>query len=337
MNFRLLLPFVIVNTFIPISAYAEVRGITSITLDNPPLEDLVEADFQALLGLDVNLIPFASADPTRPDIFLSQQLMTGFTTEISTVTSIRGPVAVTDVVTFPTGVEPPIGDNIRSTWGFLGEEPLGAEALLGTNVGAAIDNAGGTASGIPQPFKVFFSSPVTGVPGAANDFFIIDLIGDDGVDLRPIDSSGNLIGDFSLRLISGAGEGLFNNFNLGDFGIIENFEITVSSENLGNLGLSDDVIIDDIPLAGIAFDIEDFIGSGELNSLAGLEITPLNLDDSISSADGSIDILAIGHNTDGIATVPEPTNILGTILVVGLGITLNKNPTFNKKHSTIDC
>ena len=283
--------------------------LTSIILNNPPTEDLVEEDFQELFGSDVNLIPFPSSDPTRPDIFLSQQLMTGFTTDVSSVVSIAGPISVTEAVTFPTGLEPPTGDDIRSTWGFLGEEPLGVEALLGTNVGAAIDNAGGTESGTPQPFNVFFSSQLTGVPGPANDFFLIDLIGDDGVDLRPIDSAGNLIGDFSLRLKSGPGEGLFDNINLGDFGIVENFEITVSSENLSNLGLSEDVIIDDVPLAGIAFDIEDFTGTGELTSLAGFQITPLNLDDSISSADGSIDILAIGHNTQATAAVP----IFGTI------------------------
>ena len=267
-----------------------IAPLKTIILDNPPTEDLT-------FDSDVDLVSFPSSDPTRPDIFLSQQLMTGFTTDVSRVDAIAGPVSITDVVTFPTGIEPPTGDVIRSTWGFLGEEPLGVEALLGTNVGAAIDNAGGTESGVPQPFNVFFASELTGVPGSANDFFLIDLIGDDGVEIRPLDSDGNLIGDFSLQLTSGSGEGLFNNINLGDFGIVENFEITVSSENLSNLGLSEDVIIDDVPLAGIAFDIEDFTGTGELTSLAGFQITPLNLDDSISSADGSIDILAIGHNT----------------------------------------
>ena len=223
--------------------------------------------------------PFPSSDPTRPDIFLSEQLLTGFTTDVSRIEAIAGPVSITEVVTFPIGAEPPTGDLIRNTFGFQGSEPNGADALLGTNVGAAIDNAGGTESGVPQPFNVFFASEVTGVAGSANDFFLIDLIGDDGVDIRPLDSEGNLIGDFSLRITSGPGEGLFNNINLGDFGIVENFEITASSENLSNLGLSEDVIIDDIPLAGVAFDIEDFTGTGELTSLAGFQITALNLDD----------------------------------------------------------
>lgn len=274
-----------------------IAKLTSINLDHPPTEDLVESDFQEIFGSELDLIPFPSDDPTRPDITLSQQEMTGFSTEISSVDSIAGPVLVTNVVTFPTGIEPPEGDIIRSTWGFQGEEPSGEEALLGTNVGAAIDNAGGTESGIPQSFNVFFAERVKGVPGAANDFFIIDLIGDDGVEIRPIDSSGKLIGDFSLELKSGPGEPLFDNINLGDFGIVENFELTASSENLSNLGLEEDVLIDDIPLAGIAFDIEDFEGTGKLTSLSGFQITPLNLDDSISSADGSIDILAIGHNS----------------------------------------
>lgn len=296
-----------------------IAKLTSIVLDNPPTEDLVEADFQEIFGSELDLIPFPSEDPSRPDITLSQQQMTGFNTEISHVESISGPVLVTEVVTFPTGIEPPEGDLIRSTWGFQGAEPLGEEALLGTNVGAAIDNAGGTELGIPQPFNVFFSSQVKGVPGAANDFFIIDLIGDDGVIIRPIDRNGELIGNFSLELKSGSGEPLFDNVNLGDFGIVENFELTASSENLSNLGLAENVLIDDIPLAGIAFDIEDFheIDSSKqtnntlegesqpLRSLAGFQITPLNLDDSISSADGSIDILAIGHNSLGTITKPD--------------------------------
>lgn len=316
--FCLLLTLAASSLFLPFSVRAEVKGLTSINLNNPPIEDLVEADFQEQLGADLNLIPFPSGDPTRPDIFLSQQLMAGFTTDVSSVDSIVGPISVTDAVTFPTGVEPPAGDVIRSTWGFLGEEPLGVDALLGTNVGAAIDNAGGTESGTPEPFNVFFSGQLSGVPGAANDFFLIDLIGDDGVDLRPLDGAGNPIGDFTLQLASGPGEGLFNNVNLGDFGIVENFEITVSSENLSNLGLPEDVIIDDVPLAGIAFDLEDFTGTGELINLAGFQITPLNLDDSISSADGSIDILAIGFNSEA-AAVPEPSTVLGIFLALGLG------------------
>ncbi len=273
--------------------------LRTLILDNPPTEDIT-------FDSDVDLVSFPSNDPTRPDIVFSEQLLTGFTTDVSTVEAIAGPVSITEVVTFPTGAEPPTGDLIRNTFGFQGSEPNGADALLGTNVGAAIDNAGGTESGVPQPFNVFFASEVTGVAGPANDFFLIDLIGDDGVDIRPLDSEGNLIGDFSLRITSGPGEGLFNNINLGDFGIVENFEITASSENLSNLGLSEDVIIDDIPLAGVAFDIEDFTGTGELTSLAGFQITPLNLDDSISSADGSIDILAIGHNTQAaISDIPD--------------------------------
>ena len=282
-----------------------IAKLKLITLDRPPTEDLVESDFQEIFGADLDLIPFPSNDPARPDITSSQQQMIGFSTEISSVDSIAGPVRLSEIVTFPTGAEPPAGDTIRNTWGFQGEEPAGIEALLGTNVGAAVDNAGGTESGTPQAFNVFFASELTGVEGAANDFFIIDLIGDDGVAIRPLDSAGNLIGDFSLELKSGAGEGLFNNVNLGDFGIVENFELTASSENLSNLGLSEDVTIDDIPLAGIAFDIEDFTGTGELTSLSGFQVTPLNLDDSISSADGSIDILAIGHNTLATDTILE--------------------------------
>ena len=315
------------SLFYPLSVRAKVRGLKTIVLDNPPTEDQLFSGPE-FLDCDpnlANLVCFPSDDPFRPDIVLSEQLMTGFTTDISEVTSIGGPVKISDVVTFPTGF--PVGeDDIRNTWGFLGAEPLGTDALLGTNVGAAIDNAGGTPSndasqdfGEPQPFKVFFGTELTSVTGPANDFFLIDLIGDDGVDLRPLNSAGNLIGDFFLRLTSGPGGNLFNNTNLGDFGIVENFEITVNSENLSNLGLSEETIIDDVPLAGIAFDIEDFTGTGELNSLAGFEITPLNLDPSISSARGSIDILTIGYNTQAVS-VPESNNIFGLLALGNLGI-----------------
>ena len=327
MKFSLRLILVSLSFFSPLSVRAEVRGLKTIILDNPPTQDQLFPG-PGFLDCDPNipnLVCFPSDDTSRPDIVLSQQLMTGFTTDISQVTSIGGPVEITNVVTFPTGF--PLGqDNIRNTWGFMGLEPSGIEALLGTNVGAAIDNAGGTQSpdnpqefGEPQPFKVFFGAKLTSVEGLANDFFLIDLIGDDGVDLKPIDIDGNLIGDFSLRLISGPGGNLFNNTNLGDFGIVENFEITVNSENLGNLGLSEDTIIDNIPLAGVAFDLEDFSGTGTLTSLAGFEITPLDLDPSISSAEGSIDILTIGYNTQA-TSVPESNHLIGLLTLGSIGI-----------------
>ena len=117
-----------------------IAKLKLITLDRPPTEDLVESDFQEIFGADLDLIPFPSNDPARPDITSSQQQMIGFSTEISSVDSIAGPVRLSEIVTFPTGAEPPAGDTIRNTWGFQGEEPAGIEALLGTNVGAAVDN-----------------------------------------------------------------------------------------------------------------------------------------------------------------------------------------------------
>ncbi|MEM8780672.1 MAG: hypothetical protein AAGF26_17755 [Cyanobacteria bacterium P01_G01_bin.49] len=310
MKLPLHLVLVSFSIFLPIAVRAEVQGLKTIILDNPPTIDVEFLD-------QPDLVRFPSDDITRPDIVFSEQLMTGFTTDISSVFSLAGPVEITNVVTFPTGF--PTDDNIRNTWGFMGTEPLGTDALLGTNVGAAIDNAGGTSSGDPQPFKVFFGTELTSIVGPANDFFIIDLIGDDGVDIRPIDGDGNLIGDFVLRLISGPGGNLFDNVNLGDFGIVENVEITVNSENLSNLGLSEETLIDDVPLAGIAFDFEDFIGTGTLASLAGFEITPLDLESSISSAEGSIDILAIGYNTEAIS-VPESNHIFALLCLGTWGI-----------------
>ena len=106
-----------------------IAKLVTITLDNAPTQDFLEADLQEILGADLDLIPFPSDDPTRPDISLSQQLMTGFTTDISNVNSVAGPIAITEAVTFPTGIEPPTGDTIRNTWGFLGDEPLAEEDM----------------------------------------------------------------------------------------------------------------------------------------------------------------------------------------------------------------
>lgn len=280
-------------------AAAEVRGLTGLILADPPTEDLVDADFADVPNGFIR--PVESLDP---DVSDSTVLMTGFTTEVSEVTSVGGPTAVTGLRTFPLGLEPPAGDVLRNVWGFEGPEIAGADSILGTNVGAGLDNAG--ASGDPdlpiQPFDVYFGVDLFGAEGAANDFFLLDIIGDDAVLLQPLDADGLRIGDFSLQLASGPGPNNFGNSDLGDFGLT-GFDLALFLENGANIGLEEETVIDDVPLAGVAFDIEDFVGTGELESLAGFRITGLDLPEDVSSGQGSIDLIAIGYNT---LAVPEP-------------------------------
>ncbi len=289
---------------------ADVLPLTTLLFESEPTVDLVDADFA---GVPNGFIRPNFSD--APDVATSEATITGFGTSAGLVNAIAGPVDATNIVTFPTGLEPPAGDLIRNVYGFQGAEPTGISSILGTNVGAGLDNAGATGdtSNPIQPFEVFFGRSIVGAPGAANDFFLIDIIGDDAVDLRPIDANGDLIGDFVLRLASGPGPNNFGNSDLGDFGLT-GFDMALFLENGANIGLPEETVIDDVPLAGVAFDIEDFDGTGTLNSLAGFQITPLDLDPSVSSAEGSIDLIAIGYN---VAAVPEPTS--AAMLLVGLG------------------
>ncbi|MGF1494406.1 MAG: PEP-CTERM sorting domain-containing protein [Microcoleaceae cyanobacterium] len=299
---------------LPLKAVAEVRGLNSLFLEDLPTEDLTDSDFDTVPNGFIRPVPSDS-----PDVSDSTATVTGFTTDISTVTSVGGPIRLTDVVTFPAGLEPPAGDVIRNVWGFQGPEIAGVDAVLGTNVGAGLDNAGAT--GDPdnpiQPFNVFYDQTIVGAAGDANDFFLIDIIGDDAVELQPIDAAGNVIGDFALQLASGPGGNNFANSDLGDFGLT-GLDLSLFLENGSNIGLAEETVIDDVPLAGIAFDIEDFTGTGTLSGLSGLRITPLDPDPSVSSGEGSIDLIAIGFNADA-AAVPEPSAIFGLFVLLGSG------------------
>ncbi|MGF1484125.1 MAG: PEP-CTERM sorting domain-containing protein [Opitutales bacterium] len=304
-------------TSLPGPALATVSGINGLIFEGiAPTVDLTDADFNNL-GVDF-IRPGGVSPDGRPDVTDSTTNITGYTTPFGTVSTLAGPVQITNLQTFPTGLEPPIGDVIRNVWGFQGPELPGANSALGLNVGAGLDNAGAT--GDPDnpiaPFQVHFGTWVGGSPGVSNDFFIMDIIGDDAVDLAPLDIYGNVIGDFVLRLASGPGANNFGNSDAGDFGSVDGtgFDLSLILENGANIGVVDGTVIDDVPLAGISFDIEDFEGTGSLNQLAGFEVRPLALDPSISSGQGSLDLIAAGYNTAG--TIPEP----GMITFFGLGL-----------------
>ncbi|MEM7627709.1 MAG: PEP-CTERM sorting domain-containing protein [Planctomycetota bacterium] len=90
------------------------------------------------------------------------------------------------------------------------------------------------------------------------------------------------------------------------------FDLDLILENAFTIGLAEGTIINDVPLAGVAFDVEDFTGTGVLSGVAGLRITPLDLDPSVSSAEGNLDLVTIGFNTNA---VPEPAS--GALLLFG--------------------
>ena len=154
-----------------------------------------------------------------------------------------------------------------------------------------------------------------GAAGAANDFFIMDIIGDDAVRLDALDAQGNVIAGFDLVIQSGPGGNNFGNTDLGDFGLA-GFDLALVLDNseVPPIASPTGTVIDDIPLAGAAFDIEDF-GDGTLEALYGFRVTALDPDISISSGEGSIDLIAIGYSADA---VPTP----GAFGVLGLGALL---------------
>ena len=300
------------------NSQADVMGLTGLLFADTPIADLGADDFAGVPNGFIQ--PNFSSDP---DVSDSTAEITGFTTGAGPVRNLRGPVDATGVVTFPAGLEPPVGDVIRNVWGFQGPELPGIDAILGTNVGAGLDNAGATGdSANPiQPFDVHFGTEIDGAVGAANDFFLIDIIGDDAVSLQPLDLAGEVIGDHSLTLASGPGPNNFGNSDLGDFGLT-GFDLALFLENGANIMLPEEIVIDDVPLAGVAFDIEDLFAPGAVLPVAGLRITPLDLPEEISSGEGSIDLIAIGFSAQ--AAVPEPGSA-ALLLAAGV-LTLTRWP-----------
>lgn len=316
-------------------AAAQVSAITGVTLQgNPALTDLTAAEIDALNG-DFGVIsaPFSAA----PDITSSTAILESFTTASGgIVTGLLGPSRVLNLTTSPTGspalapspIQPagfavggpgrttgafggpsngatPTADPIRNVYGFLGTEPDGAAAILGApNLGAGLDNAG--AGGVA--FDVLFDTRIIGAAGAANDFFLFDIIGDDAVLLQPLNAAGEVIGDFSLTIQSGPGANNFGNSDLGDFGLVGlDLALILDNSEAPPISQPTGTVIDDVPIAGVAFDIESFVSDSDpaalLDALYGLRITALDPDSSISSGEGSIDLLAIGFSA---AAVPTP-------------------------------
>ncbi len=272
-------------------ARAKVAGFTGGTLDPSPTTDIV--------------IPNALNTNTDADFDITNTtLLKFFTTEFGIVDTLAGATSVKNIVTdssvFGSGEnESPALDPIRNYWGFKGSEVNGSDSLLGLDVSNGLDNA--------TTLDAFFGTTLNdaGAPGLANDIFITDLFGDDSIRVLPLDKEGNPINDFELAINSGTGNFLFDNQgnfvpqinDIGDWGDT-NTDLTIfidrTSEN----------VFDDINLAGVAFDLSDFQGTGILTGVAGVRIQGTY----VNSGQGSIDTGIIGYNTAGVA-VPEPSSL----------------------------
>ncbi|MEM9661869.1 MAG: hypothetical protein AAF937_06130 [Planctomycetota bacterium] len=292
-----------------LSARGDVLPFLSIAVDPAPIfdagmDDFVGAPAAVNVGTDPDL-----------DIVTSTANLLRYTTAAGTVSTLAGPIGAANVSTFPTGLGPPAGDTLRNVWGFQGPEIDGIDSILGLNVGAGLDNAGFSGSAdVTESFDVFFGVEVVGAPGAGNDFFIMEIIGDDTIDIQALDINGNAIDGATLRIASGPGGDTFNNTDLGDWGDT-GLDLALVLENGANIGLPEGAIVDDIDLAGVAFDVEDF-GDGSFTGIAGFRITGIDDPMEISSGQGSIDLIALGYNT---AAVPAP-GVLAILPVAGLAL-----------------
>jgi hypothetical protein len=177
----------------------------------------------------------------------------------------------------------------RNLWGNAGTEINGAASLVGldASTGAVDINTA----------NFFFGQTVQAEPGKGNDIFILDLGGLDAITVKPIDDSRALIGDFSLSISDTAwGTLLKSTANLD--GLLNPFD---------NSPWNDGSPVTDVGFNGLAFDLSDFVGTGTLSGVAGIQIF----------GGGTFDPVVVGF------AVPEPTSAL--LLATGLaGLALRR-------------
>lgn len=279
------------------SANAAIAGFTSISLTEPPTSDLV--------------IPNALNTNVDFDFDITETaILKSFTTEFGTVNTLAGVTSILNLITDntifepgPGGNESPEVDSIRNYWGFESSEIDGVDSLLGLDVAHGIDNA--------ETLDAFFGVTLAqnGASGVANDIFLTDLFGDDSIRILPLNKDGIPIGDFQLSINSGPGEAIFDTNDIGQWGDTNldlSLFIDFTSENL----------FDDINLTGVAFDLSDFEGTGQLIGVAGIRIEGT----SINSGAGSLDVGVIGYNSQAVqvVSVPEPrfSPLFGSILLL---------------------
>jgi len=152
-----------------------------------------------------------------------------------------------------------------------------------TGVAAIVDGSGLRATsgsnGIGNGVDVFFGQNVDGL-----NLFLIDFGGEDSITIHPLDSAGDLIGDFALATTSGGG----TDFSPPSISMIGAATVTSS-------------------LRGIVFNTSDFTGTGPLSGVEGIRLLGAGLD----------------LNAVGIAAIPEPSS-LALLLISACGMVLRR-------------
>ncbi|WP_017658442.1 PEP-CTERM sorting domain-containing protein [Baaleninema simplex] len=298
-------PFIkpIALSFLMISELTRpARGVvlswTSATFSPKPTRDIV-LDPQKF---DILKDPSIPSDPD-PDI-TNTAILQSFTTEFGVVDTLAGVSYVTNILTDNTvigpDVEEPLFDSIRNYWAFERQEVNGGDSVTGLDISVGLDNV--------ITLDAFFGTILTeGVPGPGNDIFLTELVGDDSIKILPIDVNGNPIGDFSLSINSGPAtkpvtQTIFATEDTGDWG-------DMGTDVTPFIDFISGSILDDVNLVGVAFDLEDFQGTGRLTNVAGLRIKGTQ----VNTGEGSIDVGLIGYNTAKL--VPEPNTVLGIMFV----------------------
>ncbi|MEL7238832.1 MAG: PEP-CTERM sorting domain-containing protein, partial [Planctomycetota bacterium] len=117
-------------------------------------------------------------------------------------------------------------------------------------------------------------------------------------ELRPL-------GDLSLAINSGPGGFNFDTDDTGDWGDA-GFDWAIALDTFPG-------IADDVNVTGVAFDVEDFVGTTAfpVEGIRGLRITGTG----VGSGRGSIDLGVSGYNANAI--VPEPAT-LGLLALGGV-------------------
>jgi len=224
-------------------------------------------------------------------------ILTSYTTSAGTVTDLSHPVSangIFDSYNSGSGVE------VRNTWGVNGTEVDGVDAFLNLDVSVGGNNWGDNndtsvidvgSTGVLRA-QFFFSQQINaGAAGNGNDFFLIEAGGNDAIDIVPLDASGNPIGNFTLAVN--------NSTDWGSLGVDYDRQGNAVSPRPDN----------DLPgLAGVAFDLEDFSGTGTLTGVAGIGIS------GSSGLDGTI--VGVNSQLAPAPEIPEPTSLV--LILVGV-------------------
>jgi hypothetical protein len=171
----------------------------------------------------------------------------------------------------------------RNIWGQAGSEIDGPASIVGLDVSTGAVNV--------NVANYFFGQVVTGSAGLGNDIFIVDISSEDTITVRPIDAAGNVIGNFSLVL----GPNEFEPLAL----TTANLDGTLNQSATSPLDSGS--ALNNLFVSIVAFDLSDFVGTGILSGVAGVQI----------DGGGSFDPSVVGFTS-----VPEP----GLALLLGAGL-----------------